>query len=101
MFTSILTILGFTVERIAGGKVEQLEGGRAGYLWNNYFSYCPFLGITKSLFFNKFILQKGVYIGTGGKWFFWCAFWEYWIVDPVEFFMGNFTPSWMIQMCNR
>ena len=74
MFTSISTILGFTVERIAGGKVEQLEGGKAGYLWNNYFSYCPFLGITKSLFFNKFILQKGVYIGSGGKWFFWCVF---------------------------
>ena len=92
---------GFTVERISGGRVEQFEAGKMGYLWNKYLSYCPFMGITKSLFFNNFIIQKGAYIGGGGRWFFWCAFWEYWIVDPTEFFFGSFTPNWVVQMCNR
>jgi len=49
--------------------VESLEDGLDGHLWNWIFSRCPFLGITKNIFFNKFVIEKGNYIKSG--WFYW------------------------------
>ena len=100
----IYVCTGFTVERIPGGRIEQLVGGLTGELWNRWFSYCPFLGITKATFFNDFVIRKSYYVGAGAlnsSWFFGCAFWEYFIMDPIEFLLEDYTPQWMSSLCVR
>merc|ERR1711997_650331 len=60
---------GFALEQIPGAKLEQLSGGYSGDLWNDYWSYCPFMGIVKAIFFNDIVLKKGKYVNS--KWFLW------------------------------
>lgn len=90
---------GYVFGQIEGAKLEQLSGGYMGDLWNKYFSYCPFMGITKAVFFNDIVLSKGNYVKSG--WFLWCAFWEYFILDNVEFLLPDILPDSMTKMCHR
>jgi len=94
---------GVTREHVAGTRVEQLsgEGTWMGSLWNDHLSYCPFLGITKNMFFNDVVIAKKTTIDMQGGWFLWCAFWEYFILDPGEFLLPDILPNCMINMCHR
>ena len=94
---------GMVVERIPDSNVEQIYGGRTGYWWDAHLSFCPFLGITKATFFNDIVLRKGGYTGdvAGGTWFMFCAFWEYFILDNVEFLLPDVLPDCLTRLCAR
>ena len=38
---------------------RQLEGGAWGALWDGLLSRCTWLGVTKNVFFNNFVVNKG------------------------------------------
>jgi len=92
-------VVGVAREHIEGAKVEQLSGGVLGDLWNSQLSYCPWMGITKAIFFNDVVLEKGNYVG--GVWFYWCAFWEYFVLDNFEFLIPDILPDCLTKMCHR
>jgi hypothetical protein len=95
-------VSGFVRERVEGVSVRQFEGGRTGEAWNSFFSHCPFLGITKNIFFNDVVLEKGSgntnYI-KGHK-FYWCAFLEFFILQNLEWLVpaaaAYTTPAWAL-----
>ena len=37
---------------------RQLDGGLWGYIWDNYLSKCTWLGVTKNVFFNNYVINK-------------------------------------------
>ena len=86
-------------------KLQQLHDGTMGRAWNGFFSHCPFLGITKNIFYNDVVLDKGSngvsYIK--GQKFYWCAFLEFFILENLEYLfpsMAEYTaPFWA--MCKR
>lgn len=92
-------ITGYALERIQGSRIAQLKPGYSGYMWNNWLSMCPFLGITKNIFFNDYVLKKGVYVNNHK--FFWCAFYEYFILDNIEYLAPGLTPKYLIALCER
>ena len=62
-------------------NIEQLEGGLRGSVWSSVLSHCPFLGFTKNVFFNSFVLKKGsdgVDYVNGGR-FYVCTLFEYFV----------------------
>ena len=38
---------------------RQLEGGAWGEVWDKLLSRCTWLGVTKNVFFNNFVVNKG------------------------------------------
>ena len=38
---------------------RQLEGGAWGAVWDGLLSRCTWLGVTKNVFFNNFVVNKG------------------------------------------
>ena len=38
--------------------LRQLDGGVWGMMWDNIFSQCTWLGVTKNVFFNNFVINK-------------------------------------------
>lgn len=98
-------VTGFLRERVSGVTVEQFQGGWSGHSWNSFFSHCPFLGITKNIFYNDLVLDKGSgktsYIK--GKKFYWCAFLEFYILENIEFLLPGLqsytAPVW--SLCHR
>ena len=98
-------VSGFVRERVSGLEVRQFHGGWTGRSWNSFFSHCPFLGITKNIFYNDVVLDKGSgktsYIK--GQKFYWCAFLEFFILENLEWVIpvaAAYTgPAW--QLCYR
>jgi len=98
-------VTGFLRERIPWAKLQQLKDGNMGKAWNGFFSHCPFLGITKNIFYNDVVLDKGSngvsYIK--GQKFYWCAFLEFFILENLEYLfpsIAQYTPPfWAI--CKR
>jgi len=98
-------VTGFLRERLPWTSLQQLHGETMGKAWNSFFSHCPFLGITKNIFYNDVVLDKGSngvsYIK--GQKFYWCAFLEYFILENIEFLfpstMKYTAPMWAI--CKR
>ena len=82
-------VTGILRSQLGGVSIEQLEGGLVGLVWNNIFSHCPFLGFTKNVFLNNFVLRKGSdgvdYI-NGGR-FYVCTLFEYFV-----FYMESLSP---------
>ena len=37
---------------------RQLDGGVWGYIWDNFLSKCTWLGVTKNVFFNNYVINK-------------------------------------------
>ena len=37
---------------------RQLDGGIFGAMWDNFFSQCTWLGVTKNVFFNHYVINK-------------------------------------------
>ena len=37
---------------------RQLDGGLWGYIWDNFLSKCTWLGVTKNVFFNNYVINK-------------------------------------------
>ena len=92
--------LGYVRERIHGSKVMQLKGGLDGYLWNQILSNCPFLGITKNIFFNDFVISKGSYVNS--PYFYFCAFLEFFILDSISMYLSpNLIPDFVENLCKR
>merc|ERR1712025_1359596 len=46
-------ISGFLREKLPWIKMRQLDGGVWGHMWDNFFSRCTWLGVTKNVFFNN------------------------------------------------
>lgn len=90
-------VTGFARQRLEGVKVEQLKGGWSGLLWDEYFSQCPFLGITKNIFFNDFVKAKGTYVNSFA--FYMCAYLEFFILDTLDGFYS--VPTFLNQICQR
>jgi len=98
-------VTGFLRERLPWTKLQQLHDGNMGKAWNGFFSHCPFLGITKNIFYNDVVLDKGSngvsYIK--GQQFYWCAFLEFFILENIEFLFPSLSkhtaPFWDI--CKR
>ena len=98
-------VSGFVRERVEGVGVQQFHAGLTGQSWNRFFSHCPFLGITKNIFYNDVVLDKGSgktsYIK--GQKFYWCAFLEFFILENMEWLVpaaAAYTgPAW--DLCSR
>jgi len=98
-------VTGFLRERLPWARLQQLHPGPAGTAWNSFFSHCPFLGITKNIFFNGLVLDKGSngvsYIK--GQKFYWCAFLEFFILENLEYMFPSLEehtqPLWAV--CQR
>jgi hypothetical protein len=98
-------VTGFVRERVEGLEVKQFQDGWSGHCWNSFFSHCPFLGITKNIFYNSVVLDKGSgktsYIK--GQKFYWCAFLEFFILENLEYLIPSITqytaPAWTV--CHR
>ena len=84
-------ITGFLRERLPWVRLGQLEGGTSGLVWDNFLSSCTFLGISKNIFFNRFVVKKG----SGGVQYvrgwrlYLCIVWEFYIMGALEIL----TPS--------
>ena len=98
-------VTGFLREFLPWVNLGQLNGGVMGQAWNNFFSHCAYLGITKNIFFNDIVISKGsngVNYIQGHK-FYWCAFLEYFILENLELVVpavSDYTgPLWNI--CKR
>lgn len=96
-------VTGFLLERLAGVSLQQLNNGLTGFSWNHFFSHCPFLGITKNIFYNDIVLDKGsgsvTYIK--GQKFYWCAFLEFFILENIEYLAPELSPNYLWDMCSR
>jgi len=98
-------VTGFLRERLPWARLQQLHDGTMGKAWNGFFSHCPFLGITKNIFYNDVVLDKGSgsvsYIK--GQKFYWCAFLEFFILENIEFLFPSMAkhtaPLWAV--CKR
>lgn len=98
-------VTGFLRERLPWATLQQLHDGPMGQAWNGFFSHCPFMGITKNIFFNDVVLDKGSngvsYIK--GQKFYWCAFLEFFILENLEFLFPSLAthtaPLWAV--CRR
>jgi len=98
-------VTGFLREKLPWARLQQLHDGQMGRAWNGFFSHCPFLGITKNIFYNDVVLDKGSngvsYIK--GQKFYWCAFLEFFILENLEFLfpsLAQYTdPAWAL--CKR
>lgn len=98
-------VSGFIREYLPDVKLSQLGDGRIGKWWNNLFSHCPFMGITKNIFFNEIVEEKGSggvsYIK--GQKFYWCAFLEFFILENIEYViptLSHYTPP-LWALCAR
>lgn len=95
-------VTGFIREHLPNIALRQLSDGPVGSTWNDFFSHCPFLGITKNIFFNEVVTEKGSggvsYIK--GQKLFWCAFLEYFILENLEYVLpraAEYThPLWAV-----
>lgn len=97
-------VTGFLRERLEGVKLQQLHSkGLSGLSWNAVFSHCPFLGITKNIFYNDIVLDKGSGAVTyiKGQKFYWCAFLEFFILENVEYVAPGLSPSFLWDICAR
>jgi len=97
-------VTGFLRERLEGITLQQLHSkGWNGLSWNSVFSHCPFLGITKNIFYNDIVLDKGsgrvTYIK--GQKFYWCAFLEFFILENVEYVAPGLSPKFLWDLCSR
>eukprot|EP00092_Neocalanus_flemingeri_P002750 GFUD01002945.1.p1 GENE.GFUD01002945.1~~GFUD01002945.1.p1 ORF type:complete len:385 (+),score=72.52 GFUD01002945.1:393-1547(+) len=98
-------VTGFLRERLPWATLQQLHDGPMGQAWNGFFSHCPFMGITKNIFYNDVVLDKGSngvsYIK--GQKFYWCAFLEFFILENLEFVFPSLAthtaPLWAV--CRR
>ncbi len=91
---------GYARERIPLSRVEQIKTGWSGYMWNNWLSECPFLGITKNIWFNDYVKAKGTY--TKSFYFYLCAYLEFFILDTIDA-MGalDLVPEHIANLCTR
>ena len=87
-------VTGFLREYLSDVRLSQLHGGVIGDSWNMFFSHCPYLGITKNIFFNGIVTEKGAggvsYIN--GHKFYWCAFWEFFVLENLEWLIPSLEP---------
>ena len=98
-------VTGFLREFLPWVSLRQLNEGAMGASWNFFFSHCPYLGITKNIFFNDVVIDKGsngVSYINGHK-FYWCAFLEFFILENLELALPSLKqhtgPLWDI--CKR
>lgn len=98
-------VTGFLRERLPGVTLRQLHHGVIGETWNRFFSHCAYLGITKNIFYNGIVTEKGAqgFSYINGHKFYWCAFLEYFILENVEYFFPSLEvytePLWKV--CHR
>ena len=98
-------ITGFLREKLPWIRLGQLEGGFVGAVWDNFLSECTFLGISKNIFFNKFILSKG----SGGVQYvhgwrlYTCIVWEFYVMGAIEILAPSSLVSWVtsLDICQR
>ena len=83
-------------ERINGSKVVQLKPNIA---WDSFLSECPFLGITKTIFFNDFVKSKGRYVNNVS--FYLCAYLEFFILDTLDSLAPSLVPNVLNEICQR
>ena len=86
-------------ERINGSKVAQLKPDLSGYLWDNILSECPFMGITKNIFFNDFIKSKGHYVKSFP--FYFCSYIEFFVLDTLDSMSPYLVPDVLNRICQR
>ena len=77
----------------------QFKPDLSGYLWDNFFSECPFLGITKNIFFNDYVKSKGNYVGNFS--FYLCAYLEFFILDTLDSLVPDLIPDGLNTICQR
>jgi len=97
-------ITGHLRERLPWVNLSPLQsGGLSGLLWGSFLSHCPYLGITKNVFFNDVVLEKksGKIPYTSGQKFFACAFLEYFILENLEYINPSLAPEYLWQICDR
>lgn len=87
-------VTGYLRSRILGSRIQQLQ---PSFLWDHFLSECPFLGITKHIFFNDVVLKKGTYVKS--PYLYLCAFWEFFVLDTVERFVH--VPDYLNKLCSR
>jgi len=98
-------VTGFIREYLPHIRLSQFSGGLTGSTWNNFFSHCPFLGITKTIFFNDVVTEKGSgsYSYINSQRLYWCAFLEYFILENLEYLAPSvekfLQPLWAV--CHR
>ena len=93
---SVTLFSGLLRERIKGSKVVQLK---PNIVWDSYLSECPFLGITKTIFFNDFVKSKGRYVNNVS--FYLCAYLEFFILDTLDSLAPNLVPNVLNEICQR
>ena len=71
-----------------GLRVVQLKLDLTGYLWDNFFSEFPFLGVTKNIFFNDYVKSKGNYVGNVS--YYLCTYLEFFILDTLDSLVPDF-----------
>lgn len=96
-------VTGFLRERLPWVQLQQFDSGISGTVWNRFLSQCPFLGITKNIFANDVVLDKGsgsvTYIK--GMKFYSCAFLEFFILENMELMMPDMVPPYLWDLCAR
>jgi len=90
-------ITGFLRERLPWVRLRQLEGGWYGMLWDNILSSCTFMGISKNIFFNSFVVAKGsgsVQYVQGYR-LYSCIVWEFYVLGAVEYLAPRTVVRWV------
>ena len=85
-------------------KDERFESGpiKTGFVWlslGQLFSECPFLGVTKNIFFNDYVKSKGNYVGNFS--FYLCAYLEFFILDTLDNSVLDLIPDGLNHICQR
>ena len=44
--------------KVEENNCSQLDGGVWGLMWDKFFSQCTWLGVTKNVFFNNYVVNK-------------------------------------------
>jgi len=98
-------ITGFLREKLPWIKMRQLDGGIWGLLWDNFFSRCTWLGVTKNVFFNNYVINKssGSVSYVKGWRMYLCIIWEFYIMGGLEWLAPESVLYWVqsFQFCVR
>ena len=91
-------------------RLETLQRGFMPLLWQNIFSHCPWLTLTKLSFFNDLVISKRrsrsnvQYVGSitsSGVWRFYICLHLEFILEHLEHFASEVVPSFVFDICSR
>ena len=103
-------ITGVLRERLPQIRLETLRRGFMPLLWQNIFSHCPWLTLTKLSFFNDLVISKRSsrsnvqYVGSitsPGVWRFYICLHLEFILEHFEHFATGLVPSFVFDICSR